>query len=77
MKSSGQREKQLQPTGRENRKISLKKPLSGEGILLVEFKAPKELIEAFDSKIKVQFSGRSETLRSLIRAFIIEPSERS
>jgi len=77
MKSNGQREKQLRTTRREDRKTILKKTLDREGIFLVEFKAPKELIEAFDSKLKAQFSSRSEALRSLMRAFIIETSERS
>ena len=38
--------------------------------LLVEFKAPRGLVEAFDSKVKVHFSSRSEALRSLMRAFL-------
>jgi len=46
-------------------------------ILLVEFKAPKELVEAFDSKLKTQFSSRSEAIRSLMRTFLSETSERS
>lgn len=40
------------------------------GTLLVEFKAPKELVEAFDSKMKLYFSSRSEAIRSLMRAFL-------
>jgi len=39
-------------------------------ILLVEFKAPKELVEAFDAKLKTHFSSRSEAIRSLIRTFL-------
>jgi metal-responsive CopG/Arc/MetJ family transcriptional regulator len=50
----------------------LKKGVSKEKILLVEFKAPKELVEAFDSKLKAQFSSRSEAIRSLMRAFLSE-----
>jgi metal-responsive CopG/Arc/MetJ family transcriptional regulator len=37
---------------------------------LVEFKAPKSLIEAFDQKLKSQFSSRSEAIRSLMRTFL-------
>ena len=39
-------------------------------ILLVEFKAPKELVEAFDIKLKAKFSNRSEAIRSLMRKFL-------
>ena len=39
-------------------------------ILLVEFKAPKELVEAFDTKLKAKFSNRSEAIRSLMRKFL-------
>jgi Arc/MetJ-type ribon-helix-helix transcriptional regulator len=39
-------------------------------ILLVEFKAPRELLEAFDDKLKPKFSSRSEAIRSLIRTFL-------
>lgn len=39
-------------------------------ILLVEFKAPKELVEAFDMKLKAKFSNRSEAIRSLMRKFL-------
>jgi len=39
-------------------------------ILLVEFKAPKELVEAFDMKLKARFSNRSEAIRSLMRKFL-------
>jgi metal-responsive CopG/Arc/MetJ family transcriptional regulator len=39
-------------------------------ILLVEFKAPKELVEAFDTKLKPKFSNRSEAIRSLMRTFL-------
>jgi len=47
------------------------------GILLVEFKAPKELVEAFDTKLKSQFSNRSEAIRSLMRTFLEATKERS
>jgi len=56
----------------ENRTTRPKKEASKEEILLVEFKAPKELVEAFDSKLKRQFSSRSEAIRSLMRAFLSE-----
>jgi len=39
-------------------------------ILLVEFKAPKELVEAFDSKLRSKFSNRSEAIRSLMRTYL-------
>jgi len=46
-------------------------------ILLVEFKAPKELVEAFDTKLKSQFSNRSEAIRSLMRTFLEATKEGS
>jgi len=46
-------------------------------ILLVEFKAPKELVEAFDTKLKSKFSNRSEAIRSLMRTFVEAARERS
>jgi len=42
----------------------------GREIVLVEFKAPKELVEAFDSKLKSRFSSKSEALRHLMRTFL-------
>jgi len=48
-----------------------------QGILLVEFKAPKELVEAFDTKLKSKFSNRSEAIRSLMRTFVEATSEGS
>ena len=39
-------------------------------ILLVEFKAPKELVEAFDIKLRSKFSNRSEAIRSLMRTYL-------
>jgi len=48
-----------------------------QGILLVEFKAPKELVEAFDTKLKSKFSNRSEAIRSLMRTFVEAASEGS
>jgi len=48
-----------------------------EEILLVEFKAPKKLVEAFDIKLRSHFSSRSEAIRSLMRMFISETIERS
>ena len=39
-------------------------------ILLVEFKAPKELVEAFDLKLRSKFSNRSEAIRSLMRTYL-------
>jgi len=57
--------------------IQLKKEILKEEILLVEFKAPKGLVEAFDVKLKSHFSSRSEAIRSLMRTFLSEASERS
>ena len=42
-------------------------------VVLVEFKAPRELVEAFDSKLRPRFSSRSEALRYLMRVFLEEP----
>jgi len=39
-------------------------------ILLVEFKAPRELVEAFDFELKRKYSSRSEAIRSLMRTFL-------
>jgi len=49
---------------------------SSKNTVLVEFKAPKELVESFDVRLKSNFSSRSEALRSLMRSFIKEASER-
>ena len=46
-------------------------------LLLVEFKAPKELVEAFDTLLKSKFSNRSEAIRSLMRTFVEAASEKS
>jgi len=44
-------------------------------MMLVEFRAPRELVEAFDSKLLPRFSNRSEAIRHLIWMFL-EESER-
>jgi len=44
-------------------------------MVLVEFRAPRELVEAFDSKLLPRFSNRSEAIRHLIWMFL-EESER-
>lgn len=46
-------------------------------VLLVEFKAPKKLVRAFDAKVKAQFSSRSEAIRSLMRTFLEATNEGS
>jgi metal-responsive CopG/Arc/MetJ family transcriptional regulator len=46
-------------------------------LLLIEFKAPKELVDAFDSILKSRFSNRSEAIRSLMRKFVEAASKRS
>lgn len=56
--------------------MAKKEKASSKDIYLVEFKAPKELVELFDQKSKSRFSSRSEALRSLMRAFLEKPSER-
>jgi len=61
----------------KNQTIKAKERIPNEEILLVEFKAPKKLVEAFDTKLKSQFSSRSEAIRSLMRMFLTETSERS
>lgn len=49
---------------------------SSKNRILVEFKAPRELVESFDLRLKSNFSSRSEALRALMRSFIEEASER-
>jgi len=62
----------------KNQTIKAKEEIQKEEeILLIEFKAPKKLVEAFDIKLKSQFSSRSEAIRSLMRMFLSETSERS
>jgi len=46
-----------------------------KNIVLVEFKAPKELVESFDSTSSSSYSSRSEALRALMRTFIEEASD--
>jgi len=74
---SGERGRRKEEGVSKNQAIKLKKGPSNEEILLVEFKAPKKLVEAFDTKLKSQFSIRSEAIRSLMRTFLREASERS
>jgi metal-responsive CopG/Arc/MetJ family transcriptional regulator len=47
------------------------------GLLLVEFKAPKELVDAFDTVLTSRFSNRSEAIRSLMRKFVEAASKKS
>jgi len=60
----------------KNQVTKLKKTVLNEEMLLVEFKAPKKLMEAFDLKLRSRFSTRSEAIRSLIRTFLSEVTER-
>ena len=46
-------------------------------LLLVEFKAPRDLVDAFDAMLKSRFSNRSEAIRSLMRTFVEAASKRS
>jgi len=39
-------------------------------MLLVEFKVPRELVEAFDNNWALKFSSRSETVRFRLRTFL-------
>ena len=61
----------------KNQTLKAKEGILKEEILLVEFKAPKRLVEAFDIQLKSQFSSRSEAIRSLMRTFLNETRERS
>lgn len=61
----------------KNQTLKAKEGILKEEILLVEFKAPKRLVEAFDIQLKSQFSSRSEAIRSLMRTFLNETQERS
>jgi len=61
----------------KNQTAGKKKETLKDEILLVEFKAPKKLVEAFDVNLKSHFSSRSEAIRSLMRAFLSESSKRS
>jgi metal-responsive CopG/Arc/MetJ family transcriptional regulator len=45
---------------------------SSKNTILVEFKAPKELVESFDLRSKANYSSRSEALRALMRSFVEE-----
>jgi len=50
---------------------------SKQEILLVEFKAPKDLVDAFDAMLKSRFSNRSEAIRSLMRTFVEAATKKS
>ena len=50
---------------------------SRQELLLVEFKAPKDLVDAFDSMLKSRFSNRSEAIRSLMRKFVEAATKKS
>jgi len=50
-----------------------KRRVDRKEVVLVEFKAPRELVEAFDSKLKPRFSSRSEAIRYLMRVFLEDP----
>jgi metal-responsive CopG/Arc/MetJ family transcriptional regulator len=43
---------------------------SRQKLLLIEFKAPKELVDAFDAILESRFSNRSEAIRALMRKFV-------
>jgi len=46
-------------------------------LLLVEFKAPKALVDAFDAMLKSRFSNRSEAIRSLMRTVVEAANKKS
>lgn len=50
------------------------KDLSESEMVLVEFRAPRKLVNSFDLMLKLRFSTRSEALRSLMRTFVEEAS---
>ena len=50
------------------------KGLPKDEMILVEFKAPRKLVEASDLKSKSRFSSRSEAIRALMRSFLDEMS---
>ena len=50
---------------------------SKQELLLVEFKAPRDLVEAFDNILRSKFSNRSEAIRSLMRKFVEAATEGS
>ena len=50
---------------------------SRQELLLVEFKAPKDLVDAFDAMLKSRFSNRSEAIRSLMRKFVEAATKKS
>lgn len=51
-------------------KLPEKRLVRKESLVLVEFKAPRNLVEEFDLKWRPNFSSRSETIRFLLRAFV-------
>lgn len=57
--------------------VSKNEGKSKQELLLVEFKAPKDLVEAFDIMLRSRFSNRSEAIRSLMRKFVEAADERS
>ena len=48
---------------------------STEGLVLVEFKAPRELVAMFDARSRFHFSTRSEAIRTLMRRFLDETAQ--
>jgi len=65
---------ELGPLSKEEAVRKNRRSSKGE-MMLVEFRAPRELVEAFDSKLLPRFSNRSEAIRHLIWMFL-EESER-
>jgi len=65
----------LEPLPKKERVVREKKWSNKGEMMLVEFRAPKELVDAFDSNLSPRFSNRSEAIRHLMWTFL-EESER-
>ena len=61
------------PENEEN--VKRKKESPRKTTMLVEFMAPMQLVESFDSKSRLRFSSRSEALRYLMRIYLGEPDK--
>jgi metal-responsive CopG/Arc/MetJ family transcriptional regulator len=65
----------LKPLPKKGRAVREKRRSNRGEMMLVEFRAPRELVEAFDSNLLPRFSNRSEAIRYLMWTFL-EESER-
>lgn len=55
----------------------MQKNKNRQEILLVEFKAPRKLVEAFDTQLAKIYSSRSEAIRTLMRKFVEATKEKA